>query len=239
MLEFRCTTGDWAGALALLEGNKRALDKDSYHRQRAVMLTARALATEETDRDNARAFALEAAKLAPTLVPAATIAGRMLAEGGELRRATRVLEKAWRANPHPDLAQVFSDLRFGDAARDRLQRIEGLVKKIPGHIEGALAMARAAIDAQEFGKARAALASYLAAPTKRVALLMAELERAEHNDEGTCPRMDRTRAQRRARSGMDRRRSCVRSLAAGVTERSARCLRVARARDRYGRRLHR
>ena len=184
VLEFRCTTGDWAGALALLEGNKRALDKDSYRRQRAVMLTARALATEETDRDNAKAFALEAAKLAPTFVPAATIAGRMLAEGGELRRATRVLEKAWRANPHPDLAQVFSDLRFGDAARDRLKRIEGLVKKMPGHIEGALAMARAAIDAQEFGKARATLASYLAAPTKRVALLMAELERAERNDEG-------------------------------------------------------
>ena len=184
VLEFRCATGDWAGALALLEGSKRALDKETYHRQRAVLLTARAMATEETDRDNARAFALEAAKLAPTLVPAAALAGRMLAEGGELRKATRVLEKAWRANPHPDLAQVFSDLRFGDAARDRLKRIEGLVKKIPGHIEGALAMARAAIDAQEFGKARAALASYLEAPTKRIALLMAELERAEHNDEG-------------------------------------------------------
>jgi HemY protein len=148
------------------------------------MLTARALAAEAADRDSAKAFALEAAKLAPTLVPAAALAGRMLAEAGELRKATRVLEKAWRANPHPDLAQVFSDLRFGDAARDRLKRIEGLVKKVPGHVEGALAMARAAIDAQEFGKARAALASYLAAPTRRVALLMAELERAERNDEG-------------------------------------------------------
>ncbi len=184
VLEFRCATGDWAGALALLEGSKRALDKESYRRQRAVMLTARALAAEDADRDNAKTFALEAAKLAPTFVPAAALAGRMLAEGGELRKATRVLEKAWRANPHPDLARVFSDLRFGDAARDRLKRIEGLVKKIPGHIEGALALARAAIDAQEFGKARAALASYLTAPTKRVALLMAELERAERNDEG-------------------------------------------------------
>jgi len=184
VLEFRCATGDWTGALALLEGNKRALDKESYRRQRAVLLTAQATATEETDRDNAKAFALEAAKLAPTLVPAAALAGRMLAEGGELRKASRILEKAWRANPHPDLAQVFSNLRFGDAARDRLKRIESLVKKMPGHIEGALAMARAAIDAQEFGKARAALSSYLAAPTKRVALLMAELDRAERNDEG-------------------------------------------------------
>jgi HemY protein len=184
VLEFRCLTGDWAGALALLESNKHALDKNDYRRQRAVMLTARALAAEESDRDNAKAFALEAAKLAPAFVPAAALAGRMLAEGGELRKATRVLNKAWQANPHPDLAQVFSDLRFGDAARDRLKRIEALAKKVPGHIEGALALARAAIDAQEFAKARAALASYLTTPTKRVALLMAELERAAANDEG-------------------------------------------------------
>jgi HemY protein len=184
VLEFRCRTGDWAGALALLEDNRRSLGKDSYRRQRAVMLTARALATEETDRDNAKAFALEASKLAPTLVPAATLAGRILAEGGELRKASRIINKAWQTYPHPDLAQVLSDLRFGDAARDRLKRIEALAKKVPGHIEGALALARAALDAREFAKARAALASFLAAPTKRVALLMAELERIEHNDEG-------------------------------------------------------
>jgi HemY protein len=184
VLEFRCLTGDWAGALALLESNRRAIDKETYRRQRAVMLTARANETQDTDRDNAKAFALEAAKLAPTFVPAASLAGRMLAEAGELRRASRVLNKAWLANPHPDLAQVFSGLRYGDAARDRLKRIEALAKKVPGHVEGALAMARAALDAREFAKARAALASYLAVPTKRVALLMAELERAERNDEG-------------------------------------------------------
>jgi HemY protein len=184
VLEFRCLTGDWAGALALLEANKQVLDKDSYRRQRAVMLTARAIANEETDRDQAKALAVEATKLEPTFVPAAALAGRMLAEGGELRKASRILQKAWEAHPHPDLAQAFSDLRFGDAARDRLKRIETLAKQVPGHIEGALALARAAIDAREFAKARDALASFLAAPTKRVAVLMAELERAEHNDEG-------------------------------------------------------
>ena len=184
VLEFRCLTGDWGGALTLLEGQKPALDKGTYRRQRAVLLTARALAMEDTDRDNARAYALEAVKLAPTLVPAAALAGRVLAEGGELRKASRVVNKAWEAQPHPDLAEVLANLRFGDAARDRLKRIEALAKKVPGHIEGALALGRAALDAQEFAKARAALAPYLAAPTKRVAVLMAELERAERNDEG-------------------------------------------------------
>ena len=184
VLEARSLAGDWAGALAHLEANKKTLDKDVYRRQRAVMLTARAHALEETDRDAAKAFALEAAKLTPTFVPAAALAGRMLAEGGELRKAARLISRAWQANPHPDLAQVFSNLRFGDAARDRLKRVEALAKAVPGHIEGALAVARAAIDAGDFAKARAVLASYLSAPTKRVALLMAELERAASNDEG-------------------------------------------------------
>jgi HemY protein len=184
VLEFRCATGDWAGALAMLERNKGAIDKASYRRQRAVLLLARAMAAEETDRDNAKAFALEAVKLAPTLVPAAAFAGRMLAEGGDLRKAARVIDRAWRANPHPDLAESYAQIRFGDSARDRLTRVESLARKAPGHIEGALAVARAALDAQEFAKARAALAPYLSAPTQRVALLMAELERSEHGDEG-------------------------------------------------------
>ena len=184
VLEFRCATGDWAGALALLERGKGALDKAIYRRQRAVLLTGQALAAEENDRDSAKASALEAVKLAPTLVPAAALAGRMLAEGGDLRKASRIVAKAWRAGPHPQLAQVYAELRFGDAARDKLNRIDALVKKTPGHLESALAVARAAIDAREFGRARAVLAPYLSAPTRRIALIMAELERADHNDEG-------------------------------------------------------
>jgi HemY protein len=184
VLEFRCATGDWAGALALLDSNKATLDKAGYRRQRAVLLTARAQAAEDTDRDAAKAFAFEAQKLAPTLIPAAALAGRLLAEGGQLRKAGRVIDKAWRANPHPNLAQAYAALRYGDTARDRLKRVEAMAKQTPDNIEGALALARAALDAQEFVKARAALAPYLDAPTKRVCLLMAALEHAERNDEG-------------------------------------------------------
>jgi HemY protein len=184
VLEARCKDGDWAGALSLLEANARTLAKDIYHRQRAVLLTAHARALEDTDRDRAKALALEAQKLAPTFVPAASLAARLLAEGGQQRKASRIIDKAWRANPHPELAQTYSELRSGESARDKLKRIEGLAAKAPGHIEGALATARAALDAQEFAKARAALEPYLAAPTRRIALLMAELERVERNDVG-------------------------------------------------------
>jgi HemY protein len=184
VLEARCRDGDWAGALDLLEQQRRMLDKASYRRQRAVLLTARALALEDSDRDAAKEFVLEANKLAPDLVPAAALAGRLLAEGGHLRKASRVIDGAWRANPHPELAQAYAELRSGESARERLKRIEAGARRVPGHIEGALAVARAAIDAQEFAKARSELSPYLERPTRRVCVLMARLERSERNDEG-------------------------------------------------------
>jgi HemY protein len=184
VLEARCRDGDWTGALNLLEQQRRLLDKATYRRQRAVLLTARALAVEDSDRDAAKEFALEANKLAPDLVPAAALAGRLLAEGGHLRKASRIIDSAWRANPHPELAQAYAELRSGESARDKLKRIEAGARRVPGHIEGALAVARAALDAQEFAKARSELSPYLDRPTRRVGVLMARLERAERNDEG-------------------------------------------------------
>jgi HemY protein len=96
----------------------------------------------------------------------------------------RLVETAWLAQPHPDLADAYAHVKLGDSARQRLVRVETLAAKAPGHIEGALAIARAAIDASEFTKAREALAPFIAQPTQRVALLMAEIERTEHGDSG-------------------------------------------------------
>src|SRR6202012_3631464 len=81
-------------------------------------------------------------------------------------------------------AEAYAHVKLGDSARQRLVRVETLAAKTPGGIEGALAIARAAIDASEFGKARSALAPLVANPTQRVAMLMAELERTEHGDSG-------------------------------------------------------
>jgi HemY protein len=186
VLEFSCAAGDWSGALTRLARNYKngLVDKISYARQRAVLLTALALAAEEHDRDHAKALVLEAVGLAPTLVPAAALAGRMLGEAGELRRAGRIIEAAWRANPHPDLAETLAHLRPGDSARERLARVQALADKTPGDPEGALAVARTAVDAREFATARDVLRPLLLAPTARVAMLMADIEELEHADQG-------------------------------------------------------
>ncbi len=186
VLGFRCARGDWSGALAILDNNLASglIDKPAWRRQRGVLLTARAQELETVDRDLSREAAMEAIKLAPTLVPAAVLAAKYQSEAHQIRRAMRIVEAAWLEHPHPDLADAYAHVRLGDSARQRLVRVETLAAKAPGHLEGALAVARAAIDASEFARAREALAPFVAAPTQRVAMLMAEIERTEHGDSG-------------------------------------------------------
>lgn len=186
VLGFRCAQGDWSGALTILDNNLAAglLDKTLYQRQRAVLLTARALELETSDRDRSRESVMEAVRLAPTLVPAAVLASKFHSEAQQVRRAMRIIEAAWLAQPHPDLAEAYAHVKLGDSARQRLSRVETLAAKKPDDLEGALAVARAAIDASEFERARKVLAPFVAAPTQRVAMLMAEIERTEHSDGG-------------------------------------------------------
>jgi HemY protein len=186
VLGFRCAQGDWDGALKILDNDLASglIDKAVYRRRRGVLLTARALELEKVDRDLSREAAMEAVKLAPTLVPAAVLAAKFESEAHQVRRAMRLVEAAWLEHPHPDLADAYAHVRLGDSARQRLVRIETLAAKMPDHVEGKLAIARAAIDASEFARAREALSSLVANPTQRVAMLMAEIERTEHGDGG-------------------------------------------------------
>ena len=187
VLEARSAEGDWRGALALVE--RRAslglLDKTAAKRQRAVLLAADALARADADEAASLAGALEAVKLAPDLVPAAALAGRLLSRQGDLKRAARVVEAAWKATPHPELAAVYLNLRPGDSASDRLRRAETLAKLSMWHPEARLALARTAIEAREFERARSTLQPIVdERPTMRTALLMADLEHAEHGTTG-------------------------------------------------------
>ena len=187
LLEHHTAAGDWAQARIAVErrASLRLADKNEARRHRAVLLAAEALAVEPQDADRALMLASEAIKLAPGLTPAAALAGRLSGAKGDLRRAARIIEAAWREQPHPDLAAVYLRLRPGDSAADRLTRAESLLKLRPLDPESAFAVAEAAIAARDFARARAALAPLVAAvPTVRTCLLMAELEDAERGSQG-------------------------------------------------------
>lgn len=187
LFEYQSQAGEWQGALSTLSTNadSRIVDKERARRLRAVLDTARAMELEAGDPDDARGLALEAHKLAPDLVPAATTAARLFARAGEIRRATRILEATWKVVPHPEIADAYGAVRPGDSVRDRLKRVKHLADLRPNHPEAAMAVARAAIDARDWQEARTALGGMMRAhPTERVCLLMAEIEEGEHGDQG-------------------------------------------------------
>jgi HemY protein len=187
LFEYQSQAGDWQGALQTLSSNADAkiLDKAAARRLRAVLLTARAMELESGEPDEARVLALEAHRLAPDLVPASVTAGRLLTRSGDIRRATKVLEAGWKAFPHPEIAEAYAAVRPGDSVRDRLKRMRRLADLRANHPEGAVAIARAAIDAREWTAAREALEGLVrGGPTERVCMLMAEIEEGENGDQG-------------------------------------------------------
>ena len=142
LFDLQCRAGDWPGALDTLAVGRRqgTIDKTVANRRRAVLLTAQAQAAEDTAADKALELAQEAHRLAPDLVPAAAIAGRILASQGNTPRAARVLLKTWRLSPHPDLAAAYAYARPGDSPRDRLNRVRHLARLTPHDSEGPIAL---------------------------------------------------------------------------------------------------
>ncbi len=187
LFDYQCQAGDWPGALTTLSANADAgtIGRARAQRLRAVLLTAQAMDLEAGSPDEARGMAVEAHRLAPDLVPASVVAARLLTRHGDFRRASRILETAWKAVPHPDIAAAYATVRSGDSVRDRLKRVHKLADMRANHAEGAMAIARAAIDAHDWPEAREALAGLTATqPSEGVCLLMAEIEEGEHGDQG-------------------------------------------------------
>ena len=105
LLDMQARAGDFEGAL-----NTLAIARDNGHvepgialRRRAVLLTAEAREAESSGPDKALRLASEALRLAPSLVPAAEIAGRILASKGESRQASRRSSEPGSFRPTPIL----------------------------------------------------------------------------------------------------------------------------------------
>lgn len=187
LFELQCKRGDWKSALETLAVARRHghIERSSADRRRAVLLTAQAQVVEDSDPNRALSLALEAHGLASDLIPAAAIAGRLLAAKGQTPKVAKVIQKTWKRSPHPDLATAYAYARLGDSPRDRLDRVRALAALSPNSIESPIAVATAAIDAQDWQTARAALMPLVPGRmTQRVATLMARVEGGEHGDKG-------------------------------------------------------
>lgn len=186
-LEYRCQAGRWEDAVRLLDQQKIAnvIERKQADRWKAVLLTARASERLESDPKGARDDAKAALKLAKDLVPAGIIAAKAYLREDNLRKAASILESLWKIEPHPELAEAYVRARSGDSAADRLKRAEKLEALKPNNPESLLAVAQAALDTQDFTRARAKAEAALRMDARESAyLLLADIEERETGDQG-------------------------------------------------------
>ncbi|WP_095084068.1 heme biosynthesis protein HemY [Mesorhizobium sophorae] len=186
-LEELTARGDWDGALKLVDAQKstRQIERDAANRRRAVLLTAKAQALAGSDPTAARTAAIEANRLRPDFAPAAVAAAAALFKQNDVRKGSKILETAWRAEPHPEIAELYTHARPGDAVLDRLNRAKKLQEMKKNHAESSMTVARAALDALDFSTARREAEAAIRMDRREGAyLLLADIEEADTGDQG-------------------------------------------------------
>lgn len=182
--------GQWAAAEQTnRESIKRKTVSAEIGRRRGaiVMLERSRQAESENDGATAIRFARKALDDEPQLAAAAIALARLHKAEGDERKARKVIEDAWKREPHPLLAGLYRDMNADEDAIKRLKAMSRLEKLSPDHRATRLAMARAALDAKLWGEARRYLDAAVAdRPSTEVYRIMAALVEAENDDADTA-----------------------------------------------------
>jgi HemY protein len=190
LFDLEARAGGWHAALAVAEQGAKhgAMARGEARRRKAI---AQLALTEAAERAGDPAEALARARAAYREAPDAAAAIRLVAlltEAGRGRAAARIAERAWAANPHPELARLVRSLTPEEPLKG-CAAVERLVAANPDHAESHLAVAEAALAAKLWGQARNRLERAAAfRPTTRVYRLLAELEEAEKGDRDAARR---------------------------------------------------
>jgi HemY protein len=183
LLKLQAQANDWAGARSTLSAKLKygALPRDVYTRREAVLALSEArdlIADGATMKE--QEAAIQANKLSPDLIPAASMAARAYIRQDKKRYAVRVLKKAWEARPHPDLAAAFAEIEPRESPQERIKRFTTLTNIHPDDDETRLIRAELNIVAEDFPEARRALGDLPdRAPDARSLTLMAAIEKGE------------------------------------------------------------
>ena len=182
LLMLQNSAEDWQGARKTLLETSRAgrLPKAVFHRRDAV-LTLQQAGAEAAKGNTALAqdLAIDANRLSPDLVPAAVLAAIALNARGKRGPAAKAIRRAWKVQPHPELAAAYAALSPNEAPAARVKRFEKLLS-IVDTPEAALIRAELLIAAEDFPAARRAIGTlHETAPTQRVLTIMAAIERGE------------------------------------------------------------
>ena len=181
--ELRAKAGDWDGAMQVLEAGhkKKIIPNAKYERLRAMILFERAKEYHNAgDEVNFFKYTNQAIAADDTLVPAAlALASYYKENDNQVRKAEGVLVNIWKKNPTDEVAYAYVDLLDGLDGKEKLQRLETLLKTnaLRPSLNNRL-VAEFSIANGAWGKAKSELEMFLVNNpcTKKVCEMIAEVE---------------------------------------------------------------
>ncbi len=187
LLQLQTDAEDWSGArkTLMIKKSSGTLPRDVWRRRDAILALQDAdKLAAQGDLPRAREAAIEANRLSPDLIPAAVAAAQALTAQGKGSYAAKVIKRAWKVQPHPDLAAAFAAIEKDETPLQRKARFEKLLRMHPDAAESKLLRAELLITTEDFPAARRALGDvYETDPTVRALTIMAAIERGEGADD--------------------------------------------------------
>ncbi|MBV6631505.1 MAG: tetratricopeptide repeat protein [Alphaproteobacteria bacterium] len=175
---------DYDRGLGLADQMRRVglIDADTAKQRKAAIYLARSMAAEAKEHlRDARNYAEKAVKLQPSFAPAVTRLAKFHADGGKLRKARNILDRAWAQNPHPELATSWVGLSPCDDAEGKLRWMRRLCAGTT--VEDKLALVPVLLENAEWEEARRLLLAALEQNGGvRAMRLLADLELKEASD---------------------------------------------------------
>lgn len=173
----------WSAASAILDRVKKykAIDDAQARSDEIALLVLLSEDDSVAGLESAYIKKIErAVKLDPGFTPTVIRLCEYYLSKGKQGKVASLVEKAWKQNPHPDLAVLWGKVAPENKASDPLRRLrwfEKLVAFKPDSADGHIAAAKAAMEAGLAGEVRAHLSTAESIrPTSMVYRLWADLE---------------------------------------------------------------
>jgi HemY protein len=189
LFDMQTQAGLWTEALNTVGDMARykVIDNATATRRRAILFHQDAGAIRAKGKPYAALELMQKAhKRLPGFAPIAVQGALLAAELNKPRLARKMLEAAWRAEPHPEVARAYAGLDGHKTAAERLKQVERLHQKYADHVASELSLAEHAVAAGQWPDARAALERVVKKdPSASAYRMLAEVAQAEGDGEKT------------------------------------------------------
>ncbi|MEG8099121.1 heme biosynthesis protein HemY [Candidatus Liberibacter brunswickensis] len=183
IVQYYAIEKNWSKAINCLDEHKKIKNNKTYDKNKAILLIASSL-------DNAKKGniidsyndAIESLKLCNNSIMGSICAAKSLISQNKKSKAEVILEKIWKINPHPEIADIYTKI-LSKNPTEKLDKALKLEKINNKSIESMLIVSKTSLEAGNIDLARTkAMLAMQANPRKEVFLLIAQIEQESSNN---------------------------------------------------------